>query len=161
MIIIIIVILIVIILNLMKLILMKSENFDDNVFDELGNVMSQLDSRQQNKIFLDSIDKSILEGGNKFSGMSANKLDQSLLDEYINNLINSDFKNTNKILESKPNNKLPTVDDTNLPKLFNYNHEMRIINNSRKLKQEYIIKILKYKVMKLLNTTKRVHELDQ
>lgn len=158
MIIIIVVILIVIILNLMKLILMKSENFDDNIFEELGGVMSQLDTRQQKKIFLDSVDKSVLVGGNKFSGMNASKLDQALLDEYINNLINSDFKNTNKILESKPSNKLPTADDSDLSK---YNHEMRIINNSRKLKQEYIIKILKYKVMKLLNSTNRVHELNK
>lgn len=158
MIIIIIVILIVIILNLMKLILMKSENFDDNEFEKLGGIMSQLDTRQQKKVLLDSVDKSILAGGNKFSGMNASKLDQSLLDIYVNNLINSDFKNTNKILESKPSNKLPTADDNDLSK---YNHEMRIINNSRKLKQEYIIKILKYKVMKLLNSTKRVHEIDQ
>ena len=31
---------------------------------------------------------------------------------------------------------------------------MRILNNSKKLKQEYIIKILRLKVMKLLNSTK-------
>lgn len=136
---------------------MKNENFNDNTFEELGDVMSQLDKRQQKKILLDSVDKSILAGGNKFSGINANQVDQSLLDEYINNLINSDFKNTNKILESKPSNKLPKADDSDLSK---YNHEMRIINNSRKLKQEYIIKILKYKVLKMLNSTNRVHELD-
>ena len=59
-------------------------------------------------------------------------------------------------MTSKPYNKLPTADDDNLTK---YNHEMRIINNSKKLKQEYIIKILKLKVLKLLNTTKRVNNL--
>lgn len=154
---IIIIILIVIILNLMKLILMRNEHFNDNAFEDLVRHASQLESRQQNKAFLDSVDKSILVGNNKFSGLAAGKVDEALLDEYVNNLINSDFKNTNKILESKPYNKLPTADDSDLSK---YNHEMRIINNSRKLKQEYIIKILKLKVLKLLNSTKRVHELN-
>jgi len=140
----------------MKLILMKNEGFDDNVFEEIGNVMNQLEPRHRSKNLLDSVDKSILVGENKFSGVVSNKVNEGLIDEYVNNLINSDFKNTNKILESKPYSKLPTVSDDNLTK---YNHEMRIINNSRKLKQEYIIKILKIKVMKLLNATKRVHNL--
>ena len=154
--IVIIVILIVIILNLMKLILMKNEGFDDNVFDEIVGDMNQLEQRHRNKNLLDSVDKSILVGENKFSGIVSNKVNEGLIDEYVNNLINSDFKNTNKILESKQYKERPTAADNNLTK---YNHEMRIINNSRKLKQEYIIKILKIKVMKLLNTTKRVHNL--
>ena len=73
----------------------------------------------------------------------------------VNNLINSDFNSPNKILESKQSER-PTGADDNPSK---FNHEMRIINNSRKLKQEYIIKILKLKVMKLLNSTKVVHNL--
>lgn len=154
--IVIIVILIVIILNLMKLILMKNEGFYDNTFKEIGDVMSQLDPRHRSKKLLDSVDKSILVGENKFSGVVSNKVNQALIDEYVNNLINSDFKHTNKILTSKTYNKLPTASNDNLTK---YNHEMRIINNSRKLKQEYIIKILKLKVMKLLNATKRVNNL--
>ena len=128
-----------------------------NIFDEIGDGMNQLAPRHRNKAFLDSVDKSILVGGNKYSGLTNTKFDEALLDEYVNNLINSDFKNTSTILESKPYSKLPTVSDDNLSK---YNHEMRIINNSRKLKQEYIIKILKLKVMKLLNSTKRVHNLN-
>ena len=152
--IVIIVILIVIILNLMKLILMKSENFEDTTLDDLANTISQLEKRNRNKNVLDSVDKSVLVGENKLSGLVNNRFNKVLLDEYVNNLISSDYNSTDKILEHKPYSKMPTVSDDNLSQ---YNHEMRIINNSKKLKQEYIIKILKLKVMKLLNSTKRVN----
>ena len=152
--IVIIVILIVIILNLMKLILMKSENFEENMLDNLANTMTQLEKRNRNKNVLDTVDKSILVGENKLSGLVKNTINEELLDEYVNNLISSDYNNTNKILKHKPYSEKPKVKRNNKIK---YNHEMRILNNSKKLKQEYIIKILRLKVMKLLNSTKNVN----
>ena len=133
----------------------KNEGFDENAFEEIRGAMHQLEPRNRSKNLLNSVDKSILVGENRYSSVVSNKVNEALLDEYVNNLINSDFKSPNKILENKQSER-PTGADGNPSK---YNHEMRIINNSRKLKQEYIIKILKLKVMKLLNSTQRVHNL--
>ena len=74
-------------------------------------------------------------------------MDEDLLNLYVNNLINSDKGNPNKL----------DVGDAVLPRAPNdnygqYNHEMRMLIDTRKIKQDYIIKVLRSKLEILKNS---------
>ena len=56
-------------------------------------------------------------------------------------MINADKGNPNKILVSN-DEELPTNLNDNYAK---YNHEMRILIDSKKIKQDYLVKVLKSK----------------
>ena len=120
-------------------------------------VMNQNNSSTQKKIILDSVDKSLDLGRGKQGALSVSKsfMDENLLNLYVNNLLNSDKGNPNKLLD---------VGDTVLPRAPNdnfaqYNHEMRMLIDKKKIKQDYIIKVLKSKLEILRNSLNNVDKI--
>ena len=72
-------------------------------------------------------------------------------------MINSDKGNPNKILVSN-DEELPKAPNNNWG---NYNHEMRILIDSKKIKQDYLIKILKGKLGILSNSLKNIKKVEE
>ena len=54
--------------------------------------------------------------------------------------------------------ELPTVVEDNLNK---YNHELRKLNISKQIKQDYLIKVMRHKIEVLLNSLKPVTEIKK
>lgn len=144
-----------IIILLKKIMFSNSENFDDNVLSEL-EVMNQQDPSLQKKILFDSVDKSLELGRGKQGKLitSNSNINENLLNLYVNNMINADKGNPNKILVSN-DEELPKAPNDNYAK---YNHEMRILIDSKKIKQDYLVKVLKSKLKVLRNALNNVEE---
>ena len=120
--------------------------------------MKQRHERARHEEILKSIDNSIDLGNEKSNRLLFENTDMNneLMTKYINDLMISDVGNPNKLLVEDSFNELPSVIENNLPQ---YNHEMRKLQNSKQIKQDYVIKILKYKIEKLLNSLKGIEEL--
>lgn len=128
------------------LITLKIEKFN-NQFDDIKKVMSQLDDRTQGEKILKSVDKSIntvnnLQGKDVFKNMNA-------VDRYINDIIINDSDSSNKILEEK-RDTLPNSNDYNLKE---YNHKLNIMNIKKETKQQFLLGVLKSKLLNLVNNT--------
>jgi hypothetical protein len=139
--------------------ILNKETFQNqqNILKDL-EVMNQNNSSTQKKIILDSVDKSLELGRGKQGALAVSKsfMDEDLLNLYVNNLINSDKGNPNKILD---------VGDAVLPRAPNdnygqYNHEMRMLIDTRKIKQDYVIKVLRSKLEILKNSINSVDKID-
>ena len=152
---IIIVLLSFVIILLKKIMFSNNENFDDNVLSEL-EVMNQQEPSIQKKILFDSVDQSLEIGRGKQGKLitSNSNINESLLNLYINNMINSDKGNPNKVLVTN-DEELPKAPNDNYAK---YNHEMRILIDSKKIKQDYLVKVLKNKLKVLRNGLNNVEE---
>ena len=144
-----------VIILLKKIMFSNNENFDDNVLSEL-EVMNQQESSIQKKILFDSIDQSLEIGRGKQGKLitSNSNINESLLNLYVNNMINSDKGNPNKLLVTN-DEELPKAPNDNYTK---YNHEMRILIDSKKIKQDYLVKVLKSKLKVLRNGLNNVEE---
>ena len=144
-----------IIILLKKIMFSNNENFDDNVLSEL-EVMNQQDPSLQKKILFDSVDKSLELGRGKQGKLitSNSNINENLLNLYVNNMINADKGNPNKILVSN-DEELPKAPNDNYAK---YNHEMRILIDSKKIKQDYLVKVLKSKLKVLRNGLNNVEK---
>ena len=131
-----------VIIVLKKIMFSNNENFNDNVLSEL-EIMNQQDPSIQKKILFDSVDNSLEIGRGKQGKIitSNSNINESLLNLYINNMINTDKGNPNKILVTN-DEEMPKAPNDNYTK---YNHEMRILIDSKKIKQDYLLKILKSK----------------
>jgi hypothetical protein len=139
--------------------ILNKETFsaDQNLLKDL-EVMNQNNSSEQKKIILDSVDKSIKLGRGEQGTLALSKsfMDENLLNLYVNNLLNSDKGNPNKLLD---------VGDTVLPRAPNdnfaqYNHEMQMLIDKKKIKQDYIIKVLKSKLDILRNSLNNVDKIS-
>jgi hypothetical protein len=80
-------------------------------------------------------------------------LESKSLDEYLNILISP---NGGKDVNEKKDNELPFIDNNNYVK---YNHELKMLLNSKKLKQFYVINILKNKIKYLSESLKNIKEI--
>lgn len=131
------------------------EGFDSNVLSEL-EIMNQQDPSIQKKIIFDSVDTSLELGRGKQGKLvtSNSNINENLLNLYVNNMINSDRGNPNKMLVTD-NEELPKAPNNNWAK---YNHEMRILIDSKKIKQDYLIKVLKSKLNILRNSLNNMQE---
>jgi hypothetical protein len=147
-----------IIIYLKKIMFNNTEKFQDNVLSEL-EIMSQQDPSIQKKILFDSVDTSLEIGRGKQGKLitSNSNINENLLNLYINNMINSDKGNPNKILVSN-DEEMPKAPNNNWSK---YNHEMRILIDSKKIKQDYLIKILKGKLGILSNSLKNIAKVTE
>lgn len=130
----------------------------NDITDE--KLMNQRYERARQELVLDtvedSIDKSIEKQGQlMFENADTNS---ELMDQYINKIINNDVGNPNRILEDGSQFELPTVVEDNLNK---YNHELRKLNISKQIKQDYLIKVLRHKIEILTNSLKPVMEIKQ
>jgi hypothetical protein len=152
---IIIVLLSFVIILLKKIMFTNSENFNENVLSDL-EVMNQQEPSIQKKILFDSVDKSLELGRGKQGKIitSNSNINENLLNLYVNNMINADKGNPNKILVTN-DEELPKAPNDNYAK---YNHEMRILIDSKKIKQDYLVKVLKSKLNVLRNALNNVEE---
>ena len=137
--------------------ILNKETFQNESLLKDLEVMDQNSSSTQKKMILDSVDRSLELGKGKQGALSVSKsfMDEDLLNLYVNNLINSDKGNPNKILD---------VSDTVLPRAPNdnygqYNHEMRMLIDTKKIKQDYIIKVLRSKLEILRNSLNNVNKI--
>lgn len=106
---------------------------------------------------LDSVDQSV----NKFKDkniLSASKinLEDPLLDLYLDQKIISDVSNVNQ--GNTHGNKLPFIENDNYEK---YNHQLRLLINSKKIKQDFIIGIIKNKINFLKGTLKNIKDIEE
>ena len=144
-------------------IVVKTENFQsasgtkfEDITDE--RIMNQRYERARQELVLDSVGSSIDRSVEKQGQLMFENADTNseLMDRYINKVINSDVGNPNRLLEEGSQFELPTVVEDNLNK---YNHELRKLNISKQIKQDYLIKVLRHKIDLLTNTLKPVMEI--
>lgn len=129
--------------------------FDDIIGEES---MNQRNDMAKKELFVksvgDSIDRVRQEQGIlKFENANTNS---ALLDKYINNIILDDIGNPNKLLVEGSHYELPTVVEDDFIK---YNHELRLMNISKQVKQDYILKVLRHKLSLMLNSLKSVKDI--
>ena len=156
-----IIILFLLIIYLCKKIVGNNENFtekENNFKNILSNEMDQRHDSAKRDLFLKSVDKSIEKGIEEQSSLRFENAGENpeLLDLFVKNLINTDENNPNKILEDGNQFELPVAVQNNFNK---YNFDLRKINISKQIKQEYLIKVLKHKIDLLLNSLKSVPEI--
>lgn len=136
------------------------EKFEDKTFEKLieGNVLQQRNKNKRKELILEKADTSIKKTQNEQGKLRFENADinSKLMDEYIHNMMMDDVGNPNKTLVEDAATELPSVIEDNLPQ---YNHEMRKIRNSKKLKQEYLISILRYKIETLLNSLQNIEDI--
>jgi hypothetical protein len=130
-------------------------NFEDITGDDL---MDQRHDRARKELLLDSVGDSIERSIEKQGQLIFENADtnSALMDRYVNKVINNDVGNPNRLLEEGSQFELPTVVEDNLNK---YNHELRKLNISKQIKQDYLIKVLRHKIDLLTNTLKPVMEI--
>jgi len=141
----------------------KQENFQvesgtnfESITDE--SIMDQRYDRARKELVLDSVSDSIERSLEKQGQLVFENADtnSALMDKYINTIINNDLGNPNRLLEEGSQFELPTVIEDNLNK---YNHDLRMINISKQIKQDYLIKVLRHKIELLTNSLKPVTEI--
>ena len=141
----------------------KQENFQvesgtnfESITDE--SIMDQRYDRARKELVLDSVSDSIERSLEKQGQLVFENADtnSALMDKYINTIINNDVGNPNRLLEEWSQFELPTVVEDNLNK---YNHDLRMINISKQIKQDYLIKVLRHKIELLTNSLKPVTEI--
>ena len=138
------------------------ETFDSKIGSNFQSLidgsMDQRDDRAKQEAILKSIDHSIEKSADKRANLifeNANT-NSDLMNKYIQDLMISDVGNPNRVLVEDTHHELPSVIEDNLPQ---YNHEMRKLQNSKQVKQKYIIGVLKHKIDTLLNSLKPIEEI--
>jgi hypothetical protein len=138
------------------------EPFNGNVGSDFQSLidgsMKQRDTRAKQEAILKSVDHSIEESAENRANIifeNANT-NSDLMNKYIQDLMISDVGNPNRVLVEDTHYELPSVIEDNLPQ---YNHEMRKLQNSKQVKQKYIISVLKHKIDTLLNGLKPIEEI--
>jgi len=147
-----IIILILIIIILYVLLFINKETYKnvDNIVDDMPNLSK--DKALSN--ILKSVDNSIGEF-KKENHLNADKieLDDPLLNEYLDKKIISDMPNVND-----KSNKLPFIENDNYSK---YNHQLRLLINSKKIKQDFVLEILKNKINYVLGTLETIKDIQE
>ena len=161
---IIVVLVFLILIYLTKLIIKKetNEGFNDenSKLDKIvgDDIMSQRNEDARMEALINSVDNSIKKSVRKQSGLrfDAASSNTALMDKYIfENILTADENNPNKILETGDQYGRPQQ-HVNTPSL---NHELRKINITKQIKQDYLIKVLRHKIDLLLNSLKSIHEI--
>ena len=133
----------------------------NNLDDLIGSNMEQQPERKRQEEILTKADKSISLSRDKQGRLRFQNADTGgdLMEKYLQDIILSDVGNPNKILVDNDSNQLPTVIEDNLPQ---YNHEMRMLTNSKMIKQKYTMAVLKNKIKELTNSkdNRRYEERD-
>lgn len=161
---IIVVLVFLILIYLTKLIIRKetNEGFNDEnskIEKIVGDdIMSQRNEGARMEALINSVDNSIKKSVQKQSGLrfDTGSTNTALMDKYIfENILTADENNPNKILETGDQYGRPQQ-HVNTPSL---NHELRKINITKQIKQDYLIKVLRHKIDLLLNSLKSIHEI--
>ena len=150
------------IIFLIKLIVNNSNNVErfNNLDDLIGSSMEQQPERKRQEEILTKADKSIALSRDKQGRLRFQNADTGgdLMEKYLQDIILSDVGNPNKILVDNDSNQLPTVIEDNLPQ---YNHEMRMLTNSKMIKQKYTMAVLKNKIKELTNSMKTIEDMKK
>ena len=140
----------------------KVESFNSNTGSNFKSLidgsMERRDDRAKLEAILKSVDNSVEKSSDKRANLvfeNANT-NSELMNKYIQDLMISDVGNPNRILVEDTHHELPSVIEDNLPQ---YNHEMRKLQNSKQVKQKYIIGVLKHKIDTILNSLKPIEEI--
>lgn len=105
-----------------------------------------------NKKELESVEKSVVNFKKELNLNDEDiDLESPLLKEYLNTLIGT-TSNVNQITEYE----LPFIENNNYKK---YNHKLKILLNSKKIRQLFIINILKNKIKYLSGSLKNIKQL--
>ena len=126
-----------------------------NNFDKISNRMAFSSKESSLKEVLDLVD----DGIGKFKtyiNLDKDDLDleSTLLDEYIYTKIISDRDQKNDKIESR----LPIIIDNDYE---NYNHQLKLLINSKKIKQDFIFNILKNKINYLVGTLENISDVKK
>lgn len=131
-------------------------NFEPfNNFDTISNRMNFASKDNSLKEVLNLVD----DGVDKFKtyiNLDKDDLDleSPLLDEYIYTKIISDRDQKKDSIETK----LPIIIDNDYG---NYNHQLKLLINSKKIKQDFIFNILKNKIKYLTGTLENISEVKK
>ena len=140
---------------------LKEGFVDENPkLDEIigDDVMSQRHLGARKAALFDSVDNSIQKSVQKQSALRFDNASTNteLMDKYVfEKILISDENNPNSVLESGNQFQLPRHHDNR----EKYNHELRKINITKQIKQDYIIKVLRHKIDLLLNSLKSINEI--
>ena len=126
-----------------------------NNFDKISNRMAFSSKENSLKEVLDLVD----DGIGKFKtyiNLDKDDLDleSPLLDEYIYTKIISDRDQKKDNIETK----LPIIVDNDYE---NYNHQLKLLINSKKIKQDFIFNILKNKIKYLAGTLENISDVKK
>jgi hypothetical protein len=135
-------ILILIIIIILIIYYLRSESFQD------------FNPKDFNRKKLEDIDKSVVHFKKELN-LSDTEIDlnSNVLNEYLN-ILTSDSANVNTLTD----NNLPFIDNNNYTK---YNHELKLLLNSKKIKQLFIINILKNKINYLSGSLQNIKEIKE
>jgi len=147
-----IIILILVIIILYILFYINKETYTD--MDEITNDIPNLSKHKALTNILQSVDDSISDF-KKETHLNSDKieLDDPLLNEYLDKKIISDMPNVNE-----KTNKLPFIENDNYSK---YNHQLRLLINSKKIKQDFILEIIKNKINYVLGTLESIKDIQE
>lgn len=140
--------------------LLNKEHFQSDNEDSLEKIATLLknkDPLNQRNQFFDSVDKTN-KHLKKYTGkLGPNvKIPQKILDNYLEDYL-KESKDKPSLNNSENENELPIIINNDY-KL--YNHKLRMINNKKKIRQDYILNLLKYKIFFILDTLEDVDNLD-
>ena len=126
-----------------------------NNFDKISSRMAFSSKESSLKEVLDLVD----DGIGKFKtyiNLDKDDLDleSTLLDEYIYTKIISDRDQNKDTIETK----LPIIVDNDYE---NYNHHLKLLINSKKIKQDFIFNILKNKIKYLTGTLENISDVKK
>jgi hypothetical protein len=135
-------------------------NSENSKMDKIvgGDIMSQRNDGARMEALINSVDSSIEKSVQKQSSLrfDNSSTNNELMDKYIfENILTADENSPNKILESGGQFAQPQQHVN----LTNYNHDMRKINITKQIKQDYLIKVLRHKIDLLTNSLKSIHEI--
>jgi len=134
---------IIVLIFLIGKMLGKQEFFDNTQF------LDDKDELKQNVNIIEDSNKNFLDVSNTIT-LSDFNLDDSVLLEYLN-------KKTNLNKEAiSGEGKFPSIMDDDYKQ---YNHKLKMIINSKKIEQNFIIDILKNKIKYLIGSTEKISDL--
>ena len=110
--------------------------------ETMYNLLKNID-KNTDKIYVDNITKN-----------NSNLINNPIINEFLQ----KNFDTNDIELSNIDNNKID-LDENNYMNLNNYNHKRKILNIGKKIKQDFTINYLNYKIDKLLNSIKDVNEL--
>ena len=162
------VLIIVILLLLIKSVSMYLKNnvmetFKENSnIDKIGDVMNQIPKKLQYKKILDNIDDSI-DSIREQSGQRLKNtiIDEELLNGYLHNTMKDDDSNNPLFQSSNINDIRPKISSADINDINSYNHKMRLLINSKKILQEYLINKFTVDIDNLLNSVTNVETLRE
>ena len=145
-----IVILVCVNLVFIRLLIQKEHFYNDNLEDIL-NIIDQKNAIDKKDIFFDSVDGTT----NKIKKIQNKALSKiNISDELLEDYIKTNFIKSSPTMTDS--NKLPHMVDNN----YNlHNHKLRLLINSKKIRQDYIIDLLQNKLKILLNSLENVNNI--